>query len=364
MPNTIDGTPFSTSAVNRRSQGTRRSRDSARYTPASMPTGNPHRAGERDHDQAADDRVGHAAAGLAHRLRQMGEEVEVDRRGAPGTTRKPKIRTSGKITTSADSEGQPAHRRVRQTPAAAAHSVPSDGRSAHAPHEQAGQPVDHDRDDEQQQADLDQGRDVEVRRRLGELVGDDAGHGVAGREQRDAPPRGGCRSPSSPPSSRRARARGRGGWRRPAPSARSAAPRCASSPSRWRRGRAPPRAACWARPASTSRLTEVMYGTTMMARIIAGREHADAVRRALEERQEAEPVAEERLHGGAQPGHEDEDAPEPVDDAGNGGEQLDQERDRADGSRTARARRGRWRRRGRAAPRSGAPGATRPACRR
>src|SRR5213593_4862796 len=53
-----------------------------------------------------------------------------------------------------------------------------------APDQQARQRVDRDRDEEQHQTDLDQGIEVERVRRLGELVGDDGGHGVLRREQR------------------------------------------------------------------------------------------------------------------------------------------------------------------------------------
>ena len=46
--------------------------------PASTPIGMPTSAGEPDEDERADDGVGHAAAGLADRLGQLGEEAQVE----------------------------------------------------------------------------------------------------------------------------------------------------------------------------------------------------------------------------------------------------------------------------------------------
>ena len=54
-----------------------------------------------------------------------------------------------------------------------------------APDEQARERVDHQRDDEQHQPDLDERVQVELVGRLRELVGDDRGHRVLRREERD-----------------------------------------------------------------------------------------------------------------------------------------------------------------------------------
>ena len=70
-----------------------------------------------------------------------------------------------------------------------------------------------------------------------------------------------------------------------------------------------------------------MKGSTMMARISAGREHADAVGRALEEQADAghlaERVHQEGLHVLLQERREEEQAPDAVDDRRDAGQQLD-----------------------------------------
>src|SRR5271156_4616902 len=52
------------------------------------------------------------------------------------------------------------------------------------PHQQPRQRVDYDRNQEQRQANLDQGGEINIPGSLAELVGQHAGHGVARREQR------------------------------------------------------------------------------------------------------------------------------------------------------------------------------------
>ena len=70
----------------------------------------------------------------------------------------------------------------------------------------------------------------------------------------------------------------------------------------------------------------------MIARIKPGRQHADAVGRAGEQRRQHRDIAEgrdqERLHVLLQERREHEQAPDAVDDARNAGEQLDRDADR------------------------------------
>src|ERR1700726_2691001 len=56
--------------------------------------------------------------------------------------------------------------------------------TCHRPHQQLRECVYDDRDQEERQTDLDQSRQINVARGLAELIGEDTGHGVAGREQR------------------------------------------------------------------------------------------------------------------------------------------------------------------------------------
>src|ERR1039458_6266729 len=56
--------------------------------------------------------------------------------------------------------------------------------SRNAPHHEPCQRVDHNGDEEQCQANLDQCRKIQIAGRFGEFVGEYAGHGVSGSEQR------------------------------------------------------------------------------------------------------------------------------------------------------------------------------------
>ena len=76
-----------------------------------------------------------------------------------------------------------------------------------------------------------------------------------------------------------------------------------------------------------------MKGSTMIARISAGGEHADAVGRAGEQRADSTGTSPNRLimNGckvSLQERREHEQAPDAVDDAGNAGQQLDRDADR------------------------------------
>ena len=97
MPITIDGTPFRTSARKRTHPRQPRVAGLGEIDAAEDPERQPEHAGQRRPGSSADDRVGHAAARLAHRLGQLGEEVQVERPITPWYTRKPKIRSNGQI---------------------------------------------------------------------------------------------------------------------------------------------------------------------------------------------------------------------------------------------------------------------------
>ena len=179
---------------------------------------------------------------------------------------------------------------------------------------------------------------------LGVLVGDHAGHRLARREERSEISRRlpmtivtAIVSPSARPRPRMIAPKmpARGGLehreriisQRVAPSA--------SAASRWARGTA----------LKTSREIDEIVGSDHDRQDQPGGEHADAVGRALEERQETRVAS---LSTGstrrAQPGRQDENAPEAVDHARDRGQHLDQEPTGGDATR-ARARSGRARRR-------------------
>ena len=81
-PMTIDGTPLSVSAAKRVSAGEPRPRVLGHVDAADHADRHGHQRGQPGQDERADDRVGHPAARLADRLRQVREEVEVDRANA------------------------------------------------------------------------------------------------------------------------------------------------------------------------------------------------------------------------------------------------------------------------------------------
>ena len=56
--------------------------------------------------------------------------------------------------------------------------------ASHGPHQKLGQGIDDDGNQEQRQADLDQGGEIYIPGCLAELIGQDAGHGLAGSKQR------------------------------------------------------------------------------------------------------------------------------------------------------------------------------------
>ena len=79
----MEGTPLRTSAVKRTALASLVPRpNSARIDAAADADGNADQAGEAEKSDRADDGVGHAAAGLAYRLGNLGEEVEIQRAGA------------------------------------------------------------------------------------------------------------------------------------------------------------------------------------------------------------------------------------------------------------------------------------------
>ena len=186
--------------------------------PLTMPIGIANRPPIADDHQRSDDRVGHAAAGFAHRLRHLREEAEAERRDAL----RHDVEEHERQRHEREQHGKHAEtddRMRQQPPPAVAHHAAAFSRNhgrpgrpgrplaCHRPDEQPRDHVDDERDGEEHEADLDERVQIQIVGRLGELVGEDRGHRVLRREQRPADSAGCSRSPSSPPSSRRGRGR-------------------------------------------------------------------------------------------------------------------------------------------------------------
>ena len=79
----MEGTPLSTSAVKRMALPSElAAAELGEVDAGGDADGDAHEAGEGEDDAGADDGVGHAAAGLAYRRGDVGEEGEVERAGA------------------------------------------------------------------------------------------------------------------------------------------------------------------------------------------------------------------------------------------------------------------------------------------
>ena len=74
-------------------------------------------------------------------------------------------------------------------------------------------------------------------------------------------------------------------------------------------------------------MIDEMMGMIMMARMIPAASMPISVRRAFEEASPAQGLRQERLDVSAQERHQDEHRPEPVNHAGNGSQQFDEERE-------------------------------------
>src|SRR5712692_3950303 len=194
MPITIDGTPFRTSAAKRTAVARPEVRYSDRWIPATIPTGTarsaarPIRISVPTMAFAMPPPVSPTGFGMCVKKSQV-------RAGSPCLTTKKRMNPRGrsasrterplKPTTIPDTMRRRAALRVTGSPCRDGGGAGDPRRTlgADAPDQEAREGVDDDRDQEQHETDLDQGVEVEVVRRLGELVGDDGGHRVLRREE-------------------------------------------------------------------------------------------------------------------------------------------------------------------------------------
>ena len=229
MPTTIDGTPVSTSAAKRttcaelRPRRTRPGRARRRCRRAARSA---HRRGRRG-SSVPTIAFAMPPPALADGLRQLREEVERERasaaaerrrRGSTSERHDARQRTSHVSATMTLRRAPPSVARLvalRDARCSRRGSVAST-RRLRVPRRRARpasaratltMSVTHEEHERRLRSSAERWRSPVASR---ELVRDERRHRVARREERRARSRGGCRSPSSPPSSRRARGRGRG----------------------------------------------------------------------------------------------------------------------------------------------------------
>src|SRR5579862_1161267 len=147
---------------------------------------------QREQGERAGDGVGHASAGFHRRLGEFGEEIPVHGTGAlvHEMEKDDAERRDDEDGAEERPHGDQEAERLAQGMVVGGlegHLLldgASEALAAEAHEQQLGDEVHDDREGEENQADLEKGLQISVRGRFGELVGDDAGEGIAGLEKR------------------------------------------------------------------------------------------------------------------------------------------------------------------------------------